>query len=583
MFLQLLTDYAELMADPLTNVLNTAFSFEIWPEVWWTEMVTVIPKCPKPDGLGDTRNISCTPVFSKIREHFLRERLRKEGKVRSNQYGGLSGSSTSHYLANAWTDVMEALDQDGGVANLLSINFAKAFNTMEHQSCLSAIKQKGASDHVIRMTAAFLMGRRMVFKAGGAKSSSRLLRGGAPQGTLMGNYLFILTTDHIEEKRNAAVSEIMTALQNLQIDRANPAFDIMAAAAAKETPIKRRGILPATDHLSFSTPTGRGQFQPFEPSSPESDDDGDSFTYLRGNVRRPIFRIDDSNNSASQISLTAEELNEHHPRPTHWKDMDLSTYKYVDDFLSCEKSWLGNAYKIFGQSKQHAVIYAQKCKELFINVKTNAEQVGMRVNEGKTKLLCISPATRSEVTSYKRLTDGTKVQSQSELKQLGFTFSLRPTVDLHLDKTARKFRSRLWFLRHLKNANVEAKDLVHVYKCFLVPILDYACMVYHPLLTKQQADGLERLQSAAMKIIFGWTESYADILRSNNIEYLAERRQRVMDKFILKTASNDKFNESWFPTKTFVHHDLSWENIIRDSLQKRKDCTTRCYIIIDAD
>ena len=245
----------------------------------------------------------------------------------------------------------------------------------------------------------------------------------------------------------------------------------------------------------------------------------------------------------------------------------------MDDFLSCEKSWIGNAYRIFGQTKQHSVIHAQKCEDVFKTVKSNAEAVGMRVNEKKTKLLCISPATGTEVSSYIRLNDGTKITSQPELKQLGFTFSARPTVDLHLDRTAKKFRARLWFIRHLKKAAVNKDDLLHVYKCFLLPIVDYASVVYHSLLTKQQAGELERLQSSALKIIYGWSDSYSSILQQTGLESLAERRQRLTDKFIVKAATNPKFKEAWFPTKTFVHHDLRKEKIYQEFFAK----TERLY------
>ena len=51
--------------------------------------------------------------------------------------------------------------------------------------------------------------------------------------------------------------------------------------------------------------------------------------------------------------------------------------------------------------------------------------------------------------------------SQQELKQLGFHFSNRPNVSLHLTKISAKFRSRLWFLRHLKKAAVARNDLLH--------------------------------------------------------------------------------------------------------------------------
>ena len=51
--------------------------------------------------LGDTRNISCTPVFSKVLEFFVLEKLKTEAMPDKNQFGGLAGLSTNHYLVQA--------------------------------------------------------------------------------------------------------------------------------------------------------------------------------------------------------------------------------------------------------------------------------------------------------------------------------------------------------------------------------------------------------------------------------------------------------------------------------------------------
>ena len=155
---------------------------------------------------------------------------------------------------------MSALDQDDGVANLLSIDFAKAFNTMSHQACLAALSDKEASPHCIRMTAAFLSDRRMVFKAGTTLSEARHLKGGAPQGTLLGNYLFIAATDSLGKREKRASEEAVTrtqsALTHLQIERGTRFFN--DDSTYESTPIKRRGILPVINEANFSTPTARG-------------------------------------------------------------------------------------------------------------------------------------------------------------------------------------------------------------------------------------------------------------------------------------------------------------------------------------
>ena len=70
---------------------------------------------------------------------------------------------------------------------------------MSHQECLRDLLAKGVSHPLVRMTGAFLLRRKLRFKAGNAVSSDRSLKRGATQGTLLGNYPFlILTTDDLE-------------------------------------------------------------------------------------------------------------------------------------------------------------------------------------------------------------------------------------------------------------------------------------------------------------------------------------------------------------------------------------------------
>ena len=112
---------------------------------------------------------------------------------------------------------------------------------------------------------------------------------------------------------------------------------------------------------------------------------------------------------------------------------------------------------------------------------------------------------------------------------------------------------------HLKRAGVPQKDMVMLYKCFLVSLLDYAAVVYHPMLTGGQTEELEKLQSTALKIIFSYEDSYATLLEKSRLDSLEVRRLALLDKFIIKTARNPSFGEEWFPKKTFSHHNLRQE------------------------
>ena len=116
-------------------------------------------------------------------------------------------------------------------------------------------------------------------------------------------------------------------------------------------------------------------------------------------------------------------------------------------------------------------------------------------------------------------------------------------MDEHCANMALKFRKRLWYLRHLKAAGIEEADLLSIYKCFLLSILDYAAVIYGCMITKEQAHDLEMLQSSALKIIYGQALSYSKLIERSGVDTLEERRQKLIDKFIGKAAVNPKFQE----------------------------------------
>ena len=229
---------------------------------------------------------------------------------------------------------------------------------------------------------------------------------------------------------------------------------------------------------------------------------------------------------------------------------------------------------ILSENKTLTRIHATQCQEFYENVKRNAESIGISVNDKKTQLLCLSAANSADTKSYIRLKDGTKIESQETLKILGHHFGESPDLDVNLNKLSIKFRSRIWILRHLKKAGLPCEDLTKMYKCFLLNILDYTCVVYHPMINKTQAHRLEMLQKAALKVIYGYKLLYAELLEITDLETLADRRQRLTDSFILKTVEQETYyKEKWFPRHPFYHHDLCKELIFEEEYAR----TTRLY------
>ena len=161
-----------------------------WPKLWKRETVKIIPKTGIPVSLKDVCNISYTPLFSKVLEHFILLKLREELDISPSQFGGLAGV-TDHFICETLHEILMCLEDSESAVNLLSIDFSKAFNRMSHLACINAITAKGASLEVVRVVQAFLCDRVMQVHIGDPKSAAETAPGGAPQGSVFFIYLFI--------------------------------------------------------------------------------------------------------------------------------------------------------------------------------------------------------------------------------------------------------------------------------------------------------------------------------------------------------------------------------------------------------
>ena len=123
--------------------------------LWKDKTIIIIPKSSDPDNLSQCRNLSCTPLFSWVLETFVLKRLKGETSLGASQYGGLRGCGEDHFLVKTWDEVLEALEEDRTCVNLISINFEKAFNRMDHRECLIALQDHGVSSPTLQLVGVF--------------------------------------------------------------------------------------------------------------------------------------------------------------------------------------------------------------------------------------------------------------------------------------------------------------------------------------------------------------------------------------------------------------------------------------------
>ena len=530
---KLVQKYHDLLAIPMGYVFAKSYATSTWPKGWKNETVTVIPKNSNPKGLSELRNLSCTPLFSKVMESFVLQKLRTEISLSESQFGGIKGSGADHFLVETWDQILRGLEDGRAAVALAFIDFEKAFNRVCHHECLKAARNMGASEDSLSMIRAFLTGRTMSVKVNGTKSKPKNVPGGSPQGSIMGGALYCLTTDQLNKCSPSADTSdslnITPAIENNGIDESFAEGD---DEQAELSPIAR----PEIDELSLSD------------DEEEEEIRASDFVYFN-----PRNRWYDS-----ELSIVAGQttIYEEFGRPEGWQEEPLGVKVYIDDMNAVEKISQENATSEISQRKRILKIHAPKLQVFLERVSERASEIGMVVNQKKTQVLCISASIHDECKAYIRPTISetcTETISGGSLKIIGFHFNTKPTVGFHVEIMCQKFRCKLWSLRQLKKSGMGQVDLLVVYKTILRPVLEYACVTYGPMLTEEMNKNIEKLQLRVMKIIYGRTVSYNTVLEMTSLEILRERREKKLLRFAQKTLANERFASKWFP-KANVHN-----------------------------
>ena len=144
------------------------------------------------------------------------------------------------------------------------------------------------------------------------------------------------------------------------------------------------------------------------------------------------------------------DLDDEPPVLQGWKDRKIKCYKYVDDCLSIEKQGFLGGQEYVENDQTYISVRAQKSENHLRTVEFNSSGRVMIINKNKTKILCISASKSYQPTTYIMTNKGTKINFESSMRVLGFNFSSKPNVKMHLKITQRKFKCRVWSLRHLK-------------------------------------------------------------------------------------------------------------------------------------
>lgn len=506
------------LSTALAPVYNLMRRSEWWPSLWKTEEVSIIPKVANPESLDQTRNISCTSMFSKLGEEFMLMELHKEVSLSERQFGGKRGCGTEHLLAEMSTDIVEALEDNRNCVALMSLDYSKAFNRMNHAHCIRNLAKKGATTQVLKMVYAFLSNRSMKIKISGKFSQPTRTPGGAPQGTKSGNFLFSIATDDLNRDPTDVLETDSFSMENSNnentsgCDESNTRYD-------------------QTADFSFNVARYDGRLtrkgNPLDETAPHQ-----------------LLQAWDRN----QIEATLGG-------PVNCRKRPMITYKYVDDQTVLEVCPISLAVSSISTGKEKRFVHMTGLSDEYTYTERAAGDLGMKLNLNKTQVLCISEAKNYVINAYLNVNNSI-IEGTESMKVLGYILDTTTGASAQVRDIIGKTANRSWSIRHLIRAGVGQTHLVQIYAAFVRSAIEYGSNVYGGYLTKLQEEMIERLQANILKSIYGLRVSYRTCLVLANLPTLKKRRELIFARFARRIECTKEFRERWLPVNEDVEYNL---------------------------
>lgn len=181
---------------PLCKLINTAFKEGIFPDSLKKASVVPVFKSGSKSEVTNYRPISILPVFSKVYERAIYNRImshvKKYNILYDNQFGFQGGKCAEDAIIKLTNVCMDTFE-NGEYCISLFLDLSRAFDCVSHTILIhKLINIYHFDDLSISLIHSYLNGRTQVTRVNNSTSDSLPIVRGVPQGSILGPLLFLL-------------------------------------------------------------------------------------------------------------------------------------------------------------------------------------------------------------------------------------------------------------------------------------------------------------------------------------------------------------------------------------------------------
>ncbi|KAH7965092.1 hypothetical protein HPB49_003306 [Dermacentor silvarum] len=198
---QMLRNFDSDQLHHLLDAYNAVWRSGVIPREWSEAVVVPLLKNGKPPrDPASYRPVSLTSAAGKVLEAMALRRLEWIAAVLDILAAEQSGFRRLRASADSLADVVTTLEEAkhrGDASYLVLLDVMSAFDQLPHATILDALCAMGVSGRLLAYVGAFLSGRTMRVRVGGALSQPRAVSTGVPQGSVLSPFLFNLALARI--------------------------------------------------------------------------------------------------------------------------------------------------------------------------------------------------------------------------------------------------------------------------------------------------------------------------------------------------------------------------------------------------